>query len=84
MWATWDPTASLHHGHTAITSTAATESKRERREIWGREWETRKRHTHTQLYKEVIVHVHLGMDPRDRNADRHGQREGFACSLCSA
>lgn len=57
MWATWDPTASLHHGHTAITSTAATgrggeggrEGKdRQRAEIWGEEVRDMK---HTDMRK---------------------------------
>lgn len=52
MWATWDPAASLHHGHRAITSTAATECR------WGRGAEGRrhmreevedKKHTHSWL-----------------------------------
>lgn len=40
MRATWDPTASLLHGHTAITSTAATERERGTGEGGGDEKET--------------------------------------------
>lgn len=33
--------------------------------------------THTQL----IVHIHLGMDLRDRNTDGHEQGDGFTCNF---
>lgn len=33
--------------------------------------------THTQL----IVHIHLGMDLRDRNTDGRKQGDGFTCNF---
>lgn len=57
MRATWDPTASLHHGHTAITSTAAAEYKTDRREIWGREREERKSRTQTAVRGGEYAHA---------------------------
>ena len=79
MWATWDPTASLHHGHTAITSTAATERERGRVEIWGG---SRKQERHTHMRKRLYMYIWEWA--RDRKAVRHEQREGFTCSFCSA
>lgn len=76
MWATWDPTASLHHGHTAITSTAATESEGRGGRYGGgsrRQERDTDTHTHTRLYEEVTVQIHLGMGQTDtrRQKDLH-------------
>lgn len=71
MWATWDPTASLHHGHTAITSTAATEREREEgnrnteREMGEEVGDKKERETHTHGYKRRWLHIYIWEQVRE-------------------
>lgn len=74
MRATWDPTASLHHGHTAITSTAAAERKTDRREMWGREREKRKSRAQTAVRGGECAYT-SGIGETERHTDMGTERD---------